>query len=62
MRMCKEHHLGRCRTESQADLPREDGRRSRKAEGRQHACGRRQPGARRRKYTKQECRDKGQTL
>ena len=53
---------GRYRTEPEVEQPRVDRRPSRKAKACQHGRRQRQAGARRRRHTKQECRDKSQTL
>ena len=63
MRRRGEQRRSRYRTEPQAEQPRADARPSRKVQTcRQHGSGRRQPGARRRRHTKQGCRDRSQTL
>ena len=59
----REQRRGRYRTEPQLPRqPRVDGRPSSKARAHHHGRGRMQPGARRRRPTKQERRDKSQTL
>ena len=58
----REQRRGTHRTDPQAEQLRVDGRPSRKVKACQHGRGRRQPRARRRGHTKQECHDKSQAV